>query len=125
MQPRRAHGEGVTPLVAVRFACRRSRWSLLPLAPFAVSRWSTARLAASPLALLAASLPLAARLAVAVAVIMAPTVLFLGFWRLLVRMRNGELVERVMSADRVAEESTTDDVAPPDLLDVLRSGGRR
>ncbi|PSP48636.1 hypothetical protein BRC75_06205 [Halobacteriales archaeon QH_7_69_31] len=81
------------------------------------------RLAAS-LAHPAGSLPMAARIAFAAAVILAPTVLFVGFWRLLVRMRNGELVERVMSADRVAEESTTDDVAPPDLLEVLGSGGR-
>ena len=115
----------MTPLVAVRLACRRSRWSLLPLAPSAVFRWSTAWLAASPLAFLAASLPLAARLAVAIGVILAPTVLFLGFWRLLVRMQNGELVDRVMSADPVADESPTDGVAPPDILEVLRSDGRR
>jgi hypothetical protein len=81
--------------------------------------------ATSPLAQSAASLRLAARIAFAVAVILAPTVLFVGFWRLLVRMRNGELVDRVMSADRVAEESPADEVAPPDLLEVLRSGGRR
>ena len=67
----------------------------------------------------------AVRIAVAIAVILAPTVLFVGFWRLLVRMRNGELVDRVMSADRVADGSPTDGVAPPDLLEVLRSGGRR
>ena len=78
-----------------------------------------------PLAQSAASLPLAARLAVAIGVILAPTVLFLGFWRLLVRMQNGELVDRVMSADPVADDSPTDGVAPPDILEVLRSDGRR
>ena len=67
----------------------------------------------------------AVRITVAIAVILAPTVLFLGFWRLLVRMRNGELVDRVTSADPVADDSPTDGVAPPDILEVLRSGGRR
>ena len=81
--------------------------------------------ATSPLAQSAASLPLAARLAFAVAVILAPTVLFLGLWRLLVRMQNGELVDRVMSADPVADDSPTDGVAPPDILEELRSDGRR
>ena len=84
-----------------------------------------ARLATSPLAQSTASLPLATRIAFAVAVILAPTVLFLGFWRLLVRMQNGELVDRVMSADPLADESPSDGVAPPDLLEVLRSDGRR
>ena len=63
----------------------------------------------------------AVRLAFAVAVILAPTVLFLGFWRLLVRMRNGELVDRVMSADHIADEHPAEGVAPPDVLEVLRS----
>ena len=67
----------------------------------------------------------AVRISVAIAVILAPTVLFVGFWRLLVRMRNGELVDRVTSADPVADDSPTDGVAPPDILEVLRSGGRR
>ena len=67
----------------------------------------------------------AVRITVAIAIILAPTVLFVGFWRLLVRMRNGELVDRVMSADQVADEPQADGVAPPDLLEVLRSGGRR
>jgi hypothetical protein len=67
----------------------------------------------------------AVRIAVTIAVILAPTVLFLGFWRLLVRMQNGELIDRVMSADQVADEPPADGVAPPDLLEVLRSGGRR
>ena len=66
----------------------------------------------------------AARLAFTIAVILAPTVLYLGFWRLLVRMRNGELVDRVTSADPVADETPTDGVAPPDVLEVLRAGGR-
>jgi len=47
---------------------------------------------------------LAFRIGVALFVIVAPTLMFLGFWQVLMRMRNGELVEHVMQHDRVAEE---------------------
>ena len=50
------------------------------------------------------SAELAFRLAAAVVLVLSPTLLFLGFWRLLMRMRNGELVRRVVRDDRVAEE---------------------
>ena len=66
---------------------------------------------------------LAFRVGVAVVVILAPTVMFLGFWRLLMRMRNGELVERVMQDDRVADEWSTGEFAQPTVLDVLQPTG--
>lgn len=63
------------------------------------------------------------RVGVAVFVILAPTAMFLGFWRLLMRMRNGELVERVMSDDRVAEEWSGGDFAQPAVVQLLGSTG--
>lgn len=68
-------------------------------------------------------LELAFRLGVAVFVILAPTAMFLGLWRLLMRMRNGELVERVMQDDRVADEWSTGEFAQPTVLDVLQPTG--
>ena len=63
------------------------------------------------------------RLAVAVLVIISPTLLFLGLWRLLMRMRDGELVRRVVRDDRVAEEwSAGRFVRPPAAGTVMPSG---
>jgi len=70
-----------------------------------------------------APLELAFRVGVAVLVILAPTAMFLGLWRLLMRMRNGELVERVMQDDRVDEEWSTGEFAQPSVLDVLQPTG--
>ena len=66
---------------------------------------------------------LAFRVGVAVVVILAPTVMFLGFWRLLMRMRNGELVERVMQDDRVVGEWSSDEFAQPGIVGMLRPAG--
>ena len=66
---------------------------------------------------------LAFRLAVAGFVILAPTAMFLGFWRLLMRMRNGELVERVMADDRVAEQWSGGTFARPTIAKMLRPTG--
>lgn len=45
------------------------------------------------------------RVAVAVLVVVTPTLLFLGLWHGLMRMRDGELVQRVQA--RVEEQSAT------------------
>ncbi|PSP78223.1 hypothetical protein BRC88_10995 [Halobacteriales archaeon QS_4_69_225] len=63
------------------------------------------------------------RLAVAVLVVVSPTLLFLGLWRLLMRMRDGELVRRVVRDDRVAEEwSAGRFVRPPAAEAVVPTG---
>lgn len=67
------------------------------------------------------ALELAFRLGTAAFVIVAPTLMFLGLWHLLLRMRNGELVERVMADERVAEEWSGEDFATP--LPVTGAGG--
>ena len=71
---------------------------------------------------------LAFRLAVAGFVILAPTFMFLGLWRLLMRMRNGELVERVLANDRVDGAWSDDEFATPTVIRLVRptagSGGR-
>ena len=63
---------------------------------------------------------LAFRLAVAGFVILAPTAMFLGFWRLLMRMRNGELVERVLANDRVDGEFSEEEFATPTVVGLVR-----
>lgn len=67
---------------------------------------------------------LAFRVGVAVFVIVSPTLMFLGLWRLLMRMRNGELVERVLEDDRVAEEWSSGEFAWPALLGPARPANR-
>lgn len=64
-------------------------------------------------------LEVAFRVAVAVFVIVAPTLMFLGFWRLLLRMRNGELVERVMSDERIDEQWSSGEFAQPSVLSMI------
>lgn len=65
---------------------------------------------------------LALRLTVAVALILAPTAMFLGFWRLLMRLRNGELVERVLADERVEEEWSGGQFAAPALVGAFDDG---
>jgi hypothetical protein len=67
-------------------------------------------------------LELAFRLAVAGFVIVAPTLLFLGLWRVLMRLRDGELVERVLADVRVAEE-WSGRFAKPTAGELMRPGG--
>ena len=63
---------------------------------------------------------LAFRLAVAGFVILAPTFMFLGLWRLLMRMRNGELVERVLASDRVDGEWSGEEFPTPTVVRLVR-----
>ena len=68
-------------------------------------------------------LELGFRLAVAIFVILAPTAMFLGFWRLLMRMRNGELVERVTADDRVTGELSNEEFVQPTVVRMLQPAG--
>ena len=65
-------------------------------------------------------LELGFRLAVAIFVILAPTFMFLGFWRLLMRMRSGKLVGRVLANDRVDGEFSDEEFATPTVVRLVR-----
>lgn len=51
---------------------------------------------------------LAFRIGVTVFVIVAPTLTFLGFWRILMKMRDGEFVARALSHEQVDDEWSPD-----------------
>ena len=70
-----------------------------------------------------APLELGFRLAVAIFVILAPTAMFLGFWRLLMRMRDGELVQRVTADDRVTGEWSNGKFVRPAVVRMLQPAG--
>jgi hypothetical protein len=64
-------------------------------------------------------LQVAVRLGVTALVVVAPTAMFLGLWRLLLRMRDGELVGRVLEDERVGEGWTSGRFAEPPVLTML------
>jgi len=65
------------------------------------------------------TLEVAVRLGVTALVVVAPTAMFLGLWRLLLWMRDGELVGRVLEDERVGEEWTSGRFAEPPVVTML------
>ena len=70
------------------------------------------------------TLEVAVRLGVTALVVVAPTAMSLGLWRLLLWMRDGELVGRVLEDERVGEELAAGRFAEPPVLSVLHPDGQ-